>query len=632
MSTDQDNTSTSRKYIKRVENPEILAMFENKMWDSMNLLLDRCIYPKYIDFTKIDMPLTSISKHPLMLIARSGQENLIKHQTTLTLLNLKWRFLPRLVFISSLLFYLLYLILLLIYCLELNDVGNKFYEQIIAPNDTTDQNPVNLGQLNLNDINEPLKYSSSSITFYLLAIVLFLCFFKQFLKLVFIDRFGYFASFKNILELSTYVLTLASILTIYFNLKAALSSFSIFIAFIVFPLYIQEVRLFGIYVVAFFRTLANSAKFFPIFFLIYLGFFISFRLRSNFGVNLYDPFTYNSTIYGLIRTFTLAQGEISSPEMGIGDSLGLLPNAIIYILFLIFINIILINLLIGIAVGEIKTVLDEADLQRISMRIIYVLKVESTVKPLQRMLFPNLKTNYTRFYLNGDDERRSKSLVGAVRGQVRRFVAKFRSKQLQINLIDPQKRLEDTLMATNKQTNEKLNAIRSSLTNQTSGVEVKLNNSQTKIEDSVKDLARETSAYLESLSERFNSNFDNLYGRVDDARVDMNTGQLKLNTLVSELHQLNEQRFAVLEDSINNLAQKSFKRTNSYFDFLNCYICEKFLKLEKSMRDSDDRLLKMNAAAGELMQGQMRFFQNELRTIRSELVSLKSTLNELKRN
>ncbi len=47
--------------------------------------------------------MNSISSHPLMLIARSGQQNLVKHEATSYLLHLKWRYLPRLVFTINLL-------------------------------------------------------------------------------------------------------------------------------------------------------------------------------------------------------------------------------------------------------------------------------------------------------------------------------------------------------------------------------------------------------------------------------------------------------------------------------------------------------------------------------------------------
>jgi ankyrin repeat protein len=62
------------KIKKAVENPQLVALYDAKMWDIFKLLLDKCVTYKEVDFTKIDPPVKSISAHTLMLIARSGQE------------------------------------------------------------------------------------------------------------------------------------------------------------------------------------------------------------------------------------------------------------------------------------------------------------------------------------------------------------------------------------------------------------------------------------------------------------------------------------------------------------------------------------------------------------------------------
>ena len=53
---------------KITECPEFQAMFEHKMWDIYKIILDKCVGDKEVDFTIIDPPVKSISRHPLMLI------------------------------------------------------------------------------------------------------------------------------------------------------------------------------------------------------------------------------------------------------------------------------------------------------------------------------------------------------------------------------------------------------------------------------------------------------------------------------------------------------------------------------------------------------------------------------------
>ena len=118
----KDTTSTKKKF---AENPQLYAMYAKKSWDSFKLVLDKCISPdkEEINFAKIDPVFKSVSRHPLMLIALSGQESLLKHEATRVLLDLKWRWIPRFVYYFNLLFYLTFLILLSIYSVELASFG-----------------------------------------------------------------------------------------------------------------------------------------------------------------------------------------------------------------------------------------------------------------------------------------------------------------------------------------------------------------------------------------------------------------------------------------------------------------------------------------------------------------------------
>lgn len=64
-----------RRERKLIENPQLSAMYEKKSWDCFKLILDKCISKEEIDFSKIDPEFESISHHPLMFIALSGQES-----------------------------------------------------------------------------------------------------------------------------------------------------------------------------------------------------------------------------------------------------------------------------------------------------------------------------------------------------------------------------------------------------------------------------------------------------------------------------------------------------------------------------------------------------------------------------
>ncbi len=107
-----DSTKKKPQPEKLIESPQLTALFESKMWDMLKIILDKCqTTEEEWNFTILDPYCKSLLNHPLMLIARSGQENLLKHDTTKLLLQLKWRFIPRFAFYFSLFVYLLYMII-----------------------------------------------------------------------------------------------------------------------------------------------------------------------------------------------------------------------------------------------------------------------------------------------------------------------------------------------------------------------------------------------------------------------------------------------------------------------------------------------------------------------------------------
>jgi hypothetical protein len=82
-------------------------------------------------------------------------------------------------------------------------------------------------------------------------------------------------------EIGTIVFVAIAFFSKKMSQKTYFSSLAIFTLFIKLAFLMQMLKVFGIYVLAFKRTLSNSAKFFPIFFLTYTAFLLSFRVRSD---------------------------------------------------------------------------------------------------------------------------------------------------------------------------------------------------------------------------------------------------------------------------------------------------------------------------------------------------------------
>jgi hypothetical protein len=536
----------------RKENQQLVAMFDAKMWDMFKIILDNCKRGQHYDFSKLDPPCKSIYKHPLMLIARSGQETLLKHDTTQKLLNLKWRYIPRISYYSNLFIYFIFLVLFAFYAVQLSNVGQR--ERELADTSSVESNGRDKRQAVLNEslaraLVEPNASSvllsplatavniefRSSLTLPLIVFILFNLF-KEVLEILFTEGLAFFVSMQNWLEVFTYVGALYALMSNDFSTKSSLSSICVLFSFIVFSFLIQKLRMFGLYVVAFRRTLQNSAKFFPIFLLLFIGFILSFRIRANYEVSYF-----NTTAVSIIRTLTMVVGELETSEMGLYENS--LANYVLYFLFISLMCVIVLNLFVGIAVGEIKTVLDEAHIQQSSMRIIFVLKVQETIGQINVLKRPVCRRFFNMRY-KAYDYGKENSLVKS-KDKVFMFLRdKFASREPEIKLADPQKRLEDSLLELSRSTGDDFKSIRESLATQIGEVETKLSNSQQRLEDCLNEMSRKTLTNFETNKEDNTQQMSVVEMRVSSAQKQMQESVREMNAKTNEKLRSMKQSFS----------------------------------------------------------------------------------------
>ena len=245
--TGQAAEAAAVQKLKHVENPQLCALFESKMWDMLELVLDKCWLDegRQFDFRILDHSVKSKSKHPLMLIARSGQENLVKHEATLFLLHLKWRFIPRFAFYFNLILFLIYLISISIYSIELAKYGK--HELGLISNGSKYRRDF-VQQV------EPYFVREHNRTLYCIMICIIcvnIC--KEIMQFLMLSKVAFVMSLKNWIENVSYILILISLHTNEFYTQSVYVSLSILASFLIFPLKIQKLRFIGLYVVAFCR-------------------------------------------------------------------------------------------------------------------------------------------------------------------------------------------------------------------------------------------------------------------------------------------------------------------------------------------------------------------------------------------
>nr|XP_014342061.1 PREDICTED: transient receptor potential cation channel subfamily A member 1 [Latimeria chalumnae] len=205
-------------------------------------------------------------------------------------------------------------------------------------------------------------------------IVLFMSLFGVCKELVqlFQQRWKYLMDCSNLLDWSIIVFNILFVVPMLFgNFNGChweFGSIAVFLSWVNLLLYFQRFEQCGIYVVMFWEILKTLFRIVLLFFFLILAFGLTFYALMNSQVS------YSSPVFSTIRVFTMMLGEINYQDSFL---IPLMENKMAYpgltfimlIVFVLLMPILLMNLLIGLAVGDIAEVQRNASLKRIAMQI-----------------------------------------------------------------------------------------------------------------------------------------------------------------------------------------------------------------------------------------------------------------------
>nr|CAB3267277.1 transient receptor potential cation channel subfamily A member 1 homolog [Phallusia mammillata] len=340
--------------------------------------------------------------HPLFVMVGAKREKLLRHPLVVSLLNHKWRAYGRAVYYFNLLLYLFFMVIFNSYMLTMPppysiDVNNVTSSCVAI---ITESQP-NFGAC----------YTYSTWGWPAKIIILVTAGINMLKELyqIYSRRFSYFMSMTNILELSLYIL---AILTVYSDGSSVGSDFNgireiwqwqvgavaIFLSWMGLIMFIQNVPRFGIFVLMFNDVLRTFMSFFVVFVLFIFGFAFSFHCL------LQNQYAFRQWWNAVIKTSVMMIGEfefdgifnaeVDAIETG-ADSHTITVStvnyrAVSYILFIFFfiiMSIIIMNLLVGLPVDDIKAVQDNAELESLAMQVKLTLDVEYTLPQMIRRRF-----------------------------------------------------------------------------------------------------------------------------------------------------------------------------------------------------------------------------------------------------
>ncbi|XP_066434673.1 transient receptor potential cation channel subfamily A member 1 isoform X2 [Eleutherodactylus coqui] len=196
------------------------------------------------------------------------------------------------------------------------------------------------------------------------------------------------------------------------------AAIAVFTSWVNFLIYLQRFETCGIYIVMFWEILRTLLQIIAIFFFLILGFALSFY------VILTPQIAFKNPALSLMQTFTMMLGDVnyhdSFLEPLLHDELEYPILTFLHLItFTLLIPILLMNLLIGLAVGDIAEVQRNAALKRIAMQVTLHTNLEKKlpycflkrVNQITTIVYPNrprvwgvaMESSMFRFFLACDD-------------------------------------------------------------------------------------------------------------------------------------------------------------------------------------------------------------------------------------
>lgn len=362
--------------------------------DNGNVLPGSTLYSK--DFGTLKQ------NHPLMIMANERRRALLGHELCKSLLLHKWESYGRYVYYGTMSIYLLFLACLTSFAMgtpapcpldfpHFNTTCSFIsrYNTCAVIGEASDE-----GQYMQTDFARKAK-----IIIFLVSLV----FLVKELFQMYNTRWNYL-DLENLSEWSCYVCSLLFV----FNFTDCSAStgvpepwqwhlgvVSVFLSWALLVIYIRKLPFLGIYVVMFTNVLSTFCQFFMVFFL----FIVAFALT--FFALLQNQAPFDTPYKAIMKTTVMMVGEIEYDSIFTENVLPYETSSyILMAMFIVLMTIITSNLLVGLAVDDIKVVLEQAELKRLGMQVKLVLTVETMlptwvrrrVVVQKRTVKPNKKT------------------------------------------------------------------------------------------------------------------------------------------------------------------------------------------------------------------------------------------------
>ncbi|EFP08525.1 CRE-TRPA-1 protein [Caenorhabditis remanei] len=320
--------------------------------------------------------------HPLKLMANAEKLSLLSHPLSMALLKYKWNRLGRVMYYSALTIYLIFVISL-----------TEFVRHTKAPyNVANGETYYDSSFFEENETCPQIQIVKPDVIWKRIVQILAICQIGIEVFQLYQRKFAYLTNWENWIDCFIYS---TALLTVYdftecsstsgvrLNWQWLLAALCIFFGWINLLFMVRKMPRFGIFVVMFVDIVKTFFRFFPVFVLFIIAF------SSSFYVILQNRPEFSTIFLSPLKTTVMMIGEFEFTGVFHGDEtlhsekmFGPAHNAVacaLFFFFCIIMTILLMNLLVGLAVDDIKGVQEKAELKRLAMQVDLVLQIEASI-------------------------------------------------------------------------------------------------------------------------------------------------------------------------------------------------------------------------------------------------------------
>ncbi|KRF97726.1 uncharacterized protein Dwil_GK17464, isoform C [Drosophila willistoni] len=328
-----------------------------------------------------------------------GRVELLAHPLSQKYLQMKWNSYGKYFHLANLLVYSIFLVFVTIYSslmmnnIELRAEGNKTMSQYCNMGwdqltQNLSQNPSVATQIRLDSCVEHINRTTAILFCAVIVVVYILLNSMRELIQIYQQRLHYLVETVNLISWVLYISALVMIQPAFRadgainTIHYSAASIAVFLSWFRLLLFLQRFDQVGIYVVMFLEILQTLIKVLMVFSILIIAFGLAFYILLS---KIIDPqpnhLSFSNIPMSLLRTFSMMLGELDFVGTYVNtyyrDQLKVpMTSFLILSVFMILMPILLMNLLIGLAVGDIESVRRNAQLKRLAMQVVLHTELE----------------------------------------------------------------------------------------------------------------------------------------------------------------------------------------------------------------------------------------------------------------